>query len=108
MTANYSLGTVRALVSLTVTGMSKNVAIAPSFLDNTTSCLYARLLRLIEGHEEGTRGDYFKVMRNLFGSRAPHPTWSTTKRTNCREFQCCASARLELYSQLRVWDLYWD
>ncbi|GFO45193.1 hypothetical protein PoB_007169800 [Plakobranchus ocellatus] len=36
-------------------------------------------------------------------SRAPHPPRSPTKETCCADFQLCARATLELYSQQRVW-----
>ncbi|GFO39487.1 hypothetical protein PoB_006599200 [Plakobranchus ocellatus] len=43
-----------------------------------------------------------------FSSRAPRPPRSPTKGTRCMALQRCVRATLELYSQQRVWDLYWD
>ncbi|GFO32067.1 hypothetical protein PoB_005857200 [Plakobranchus ocellatus] len=44
----------------------------------------------------------------IFSSTAPHPPPSPTKGTRCAALQRCARAILELYSQQRVWDLYWE
>ncbi|GFO13323.1 hypothetical protein PoB_003982800 [Plakobranchus ocellatus] len=63
------------------------------------------------GCGKGSEGGFFySVMRRFLGfsSRVPRPPRSPTKGTRCAALQLCVRATLELYSQQRVWDLYWD
>ncbi|GFO15007.1 hypothetical protein PoB_004151200 [Plakobranchus ocellatus] len=62
------------------------------------------------GCGEGSEGFFFWIHRRflIFSSRAPHPPRSPTTGTRCAVLQRCVRATLELYSQQRVWDLYWD
>ncbi|GFO23762.1 hypothetical protein PoB_005026700 [Plakobranchus ocellatus] len=65
------------------------------------------------GHEKKSGFLFSKVMINFlkFGSRTRRPLRTSTKGTHCAEFQSCAKATLELYSQQGVWgggDFYWD
>ncbi|GFO48537.1 hypothetical protein PoB_007504200 [Plakobranchus ocellatus] len=62
------------------------------------------------GCGEGSEGFFILIHRRflIFSSRAPHPPRSPTRGTHCAAFQRCIRATLELCSQQRVWDLYWD
>ncbi|GFN81141.1 hypothetical protein PoB_000764700 [Plakobranchus ocellatus] len=62
------------------------------------------------GCGEGSEGFFFLVMRRVLGfsSRAHRPPRSPTRGTRCAAVQRCVRATLELYSQQRVWNLYWD
>ncbi|GFN82119.1 hypothetical protein PoB_000862500 [Plakobranchus ocellatus] len=62
------------------------------------------------GRGEGSGVFFCLVMRKVLGisSRAPRPPRSPTRGTRCAALQRCVRATLELYSQQRVWDLYWD
>ncbi|GFO17272.1 hypothetical protein PoB_004377700 [Plakobranchus ocellatus] len=62
------------------------------------------------GSGEGSGVFFYLVMGYVlrFSSRAPRPPRSPTRGTRCAAFQRCVRATLELYSQQKVWDLYWD
>ncbi|GFN74897.1 hypothetical protein PoB_000140300 [Plakobranchus ocellatus] len=62
------------------------------------------------GSGEGSGVFFDLVMGYVFrlSSRVPRPPRSPTRGTRCAVLQRCVRATLELYSQQRVWDLYWD
>ncbi|GFO14871.1 hypothetical protein PoB_004137600 [Plakobranchus ocellatus] len=69
-----------------------------------TRCLCARLLCHVGLW--GWSEEVFFIHEG--GFMTPRPPRSPTRRTRCAALQRCVRATLELYSQHRVWDLYWD